>query len=802
MKLRILAVAAVAALLPLLTGGHVARASSGTNVGVVGFAGFGDDPDYRGAIFGRGKLDLTLNFFVTNGPADNVVLTDKLPAGVTYVSDNLGEFHFPGAVYDRGTNTVTWNLGTISSGPGEPMELIVQTDPGVADGAILTNTLSISTSTPQTTTADDSTSDDFQVGYLPLQISEQTSYACDAKAQGATKDSRSVQNDAPVACAATGVGQATASTYGPNSPTAGQIVGANDAFTLDGVGVSGYADGAFDCVSSVTCQQGNNAHADATSEVRVLVSNPNPYSIRLHTVTDTLVWATHGNECTTPKYPGDASVEAFRNVDASGCVYSQLERIHLDDCRFSSCATIHSEETDWPDTSGPDPELDPAGTAQVADQVGPPDGDPCSNGTFVGAGAQNQTIAFLGFDDATANGSTTVTTGAFTLIRSGYGRFSATESFQVTRCDAPVNPAPVALVIQAHSPVDLQVTDAKGRKIGFDAASKRVVDDLPGAAYTGHGSEPQTVMIANPSQSTYDIEAVGTGTGSYTIDAETIDGNGNVIKAVELHGTATPGSHDEQQVSLAPGGNLGSGGDTTPPVISQHDDVVAEATGPSGASVTYALPSASDPDDAVASLLCDPASGSTFALGTTTVTCTATDTHGNSATSTFAVTVRDSTPPAITVPANPNVDATSPQGAKVAYAVSASDLVDGPVGVSCTPASGSVFPIGTTTVTCSALDSHGNKAQASFSVHVEGAGEQLGDLSAYVAGNQLGPGTSLAAKLQTASAALKAGDVAGACGALKALINETSAQSGKKLTAAQADGVIAAATRIRAVLGC
>ena len=39
-------------------------------------------------------------------------------------------------------------------------------------------------------------------------------------------------------------------------------------------------------------------------------------------------------------------------------------------------------------------------------------------------------------------------------------------------------------------------------------------------------------------------------------------------------------------------------------------------------------------------------SGATFPLGTTTVTCTATDAHGNTATGSLTVTVHDTTPPA------------------------------------------------------------------------------------------------------------------------------------------------------------
>jgi len=58
-----------------------------------------------------------------------------------------------------------------------------------------------------------------------------------------------------------------------------------------------------------------------------------------------------------------------------------------------------------------------------------------------------------------------------------------------------------------------------------------------------------------------------------------------------------------------------------------------------GATVAYDA-AASDNLDPSPSLACDPASGTTFAIGTTTVTCTATDLAGNTATATFTVTVR------------------------------------------------------------------------------------------------------------------------------------------------------------------
>ena len=58
-----------------------------------------------------------------------------------------------------------------------------------------------------------------------------------------------------------------------------------------------------------------------------------------------------------------------------------------------------------------------------------------------------------------------------------------------------------------------------------------------------------------------------------------------------------------------------------------------------------------DDCDEAPMVVCEPASGSTFKGGTTTVTCTATDASGNVSTATFDVTVEvDDVAPEITCP--------------------------------------------------------------------------------------------------------------------------------------------------------
>jgi hypothetical protein len=66
----------------------------------------------------------------------------------------------------------------------------------------------------------------------------------------------------------------------------------------------------------------------------------------------------------------------------------------------------------------------------------------------------------------------------------------------------------------------------------------------------------------------------------------------------------------------------------------------------------------------------------------------------------------------------------------------------------------------------------------------------------------VGAGTSLADKLRLVAASLAAGNVGEACGLLQGYLNELRAQTGKKLTVAQAAALSAEARHIRSLLGC
>lgn len=123
---------------------------------------------------------------------------------------------------------------------------------------------------------------------------------------------------------------------------------------------------------------------------------------------------------------------------------------------------------------------------------------------------------------------------------------------------------------------------------------------------------------------------------------------------------------------------------------------------------------------------------------TTTVTCQSSDLSipPNVSTRTFGVTVPDTTPPVLTLPDAATTGAgNAVDGFVVNYAVSANDIVSGNRPVNCAPhATGTVFPVGATTVNCSASDAAGRTTTGSFVVTVSADGA-----TAAVTGGQVDP---------------------------------------------------------------
>ncbi|MFL6209387.1 MAG: PxKF domain-containing protein [Pyrinomonadaceae bacterium] len=111
------------------------------------------------------------------------------------------------------------------------------------------------------------------------------------------------------------------------------------------------------------------------------------------------------------------------------------------------------------------------------------------------------------------------------------------------------------------------------------------------------------------------------------------------------------------------------------------------------------------------------------AVGSYAITYNVTDPSGNAAIQvTRTVNVVDTTPPTISCPANIvvylPVNSTAVSMVVNYPAVTASDSCAGTAAVTSAPASGSVFPVGTTTVNATATDASGNQSHCSFTVTV------------------------------------------------------------------------------------
>jgi hypothetical protein len=238
--------------------------------------------------------------------------------------------------------------------------------------------------------------------------------------------------------------------------------------------------------------------------------------------------------------------------------------------------------------------------------------------------------------------------------------------------------------------------------------------DTGNVNWSGNGNQTVAAVDASGATATYNVTATDPTSGDpLTVSCLPASGSQFLLgdTGVECSTTDSGGQPATTDFTI-------SVKDQTNPVVAVPSDISASTGSPGGAVVTYSA-SASDNVDGALTPNCAPASGTTFAIGQTSVTCTATDTAGNQGSASFHVNVSllDTTPPVVTVPGAMNVNATGP-ATTVTFSASAVDAVDGNRPVSCSPPSGSGFLVQQTTVTCSATDNSNNTGQASFTVTV------------------------------------------------------------------------------------
>lgn len=150
-------------------------------------------------------------------------------------------------------------------------------------------------------------------------------------------------------------------------------------------------------------------------------------------------------------------------------------------------------------------------------------------------------------------------------------------------------------------------------------------------------------------------------------------------------------------------------------------DLFAYAATNSGTALDWPAVLAYDAQDGKLSSKCDEQPGATFPVGTTKVTCSATDSLGNAASTSFVVKVVLQALPTLRLPPGGDIVVKSgiATGANVSFDVTALDAQGKPLAAECSPPSGSFFAAGTTKVTCTATDSIAQtEATSSFDVTV------------------------------------------------------------------------------------
>ena len=217
---------------------------------------------------------------------------------------------------------------------------------------------------------------------------------------------------------------------------------------------------------------------------------------------------------------------------------------------------------------------------------------------------------------------------------------------------------------------------------------------------TGAGSGGDDCVVSCPADITVPHEP-GVAGATVTYPAPTTTGsNCGAVSSVPASGTFFPVGTTTVIVSAETGEPCSFNvtvEDTVAPTISCPSDItVAEDAGtPGSAIVTYTTPTATDDTNSV-TVSCDRPSGSSFPVGTTTVTCTATDAAINQTSCSFTVTVTG-TSCELSCPSNLVVDA--PSGACGAIVNYPAPTATACGTVTSTPASGTFFNVGTTTVT-------------------------------------------------------------------------------------------------------
>ena len=240
----------------------------------------------------------------------------------------------------------------------------------------------------------------------------------------------------------------------------------------------------------------------------------------------------------------------------------------------------------------------------------------------------------------------------------------------------------------------VRVQDTTASVVSCPADQLVEAENATGADVTWPPAEASDGDVSRPTITYDQVNGSRFGLGNTPVTATATDGAGNTSSCTF-------------QVSVR---------DTQVPSLNCPASLQTEATGPSGAPAEFTVTNVVDTVSTV-ELSFSHASGHTFPVGETPVRVQARDASGNVAECGFSVTVLDTLPPLLTCPQDMNI-ATGPVAVQLPQP-SVTDRVTASPAITFSPASGSVFKKGDTSVEVTARDDAGNEARCTFNVHIE-----------------------------------------------------------------------------------
>jgi len=776
----------------------------------------------------------------------NVQLSDDVPANTTFVSF----VQLSGPVFNctnpaaGATGTSTCTIATLARGENAVFLATYMVDNGAATGSSISNTAAISNTIPDSNNRNDSSTASVTVLGSPCVLT------CPSN----------ITQDADSGQAGAIVNYATPSHTGD----CGQdVIDPETGNTIPAISCSP-ASGSFFGVGTTTviC----SAQTGAVCTFQVSINNPGGLSITLNGANPLAV------ECGDSfDDPGASAVDASgqsvpvvittpqgfnSNAPAVGS-YTLTYTATEGQTSVSTTRTVNVADTKAPTITivGSNPYkiqqgtclpfVDPgvsandacAGAEPVSSSISGPAGttiDPNTPGTY--------TITYTAHDNAnpqhTATATRTVLVGNFPpdevdlgtsngqpviklvggdpethAITVECGMFVDPGAIATTQCGTPISYT-VTGTFDMHTPGTYVLTYTATDGSASASVQRTVVitaDNTP-PTITVNGANPVTVechtSFTDPGATAHDACAGDfAATASGTVDPNTVGTYVITYNATDPTGhAATPVTRTVNVV------------DTTNPVVTPPANVtVSTGAGATSCGTTVSdatLGTASASDSCAGSLSVTRSgvpSGNVFPVGTTTITYSATDPSNNTGTATQTVTVLDNTPPVISCPASITLEPTCPSGAIATYtAPVGTDNCAGAVTTRTAGlASGSVFPIGTTTVTYTVTDASNNTASCSFTVTVKTPAAVIQDLINRVQAlinqgvlNQAN-GQGLLNKLNSALSNVNSGNTAAACDNLDSFIDKVSGYiTHGTLTSAQGQPLIDSAKHAQNGLGC